>query len=242
MILPSLNKPAAITLESLNLNNPLILKDGNSCSATECEIISNSGDLIFIVAGFSVYSAVEMPQPPPSPGPGPTTPPTPPVVPPAQTPPPGPPPTPPTPPGPTPTPPPALPITIQVNESQFSAGVLLEVSEGDSLNITYSGLAYIITFESRFGNTIYLIINEQREDFSEGTEKRFDLNGDMVEDIVVRLDGIVEGQASIYTMAIKTPEPPPAVNQVWIIILALAAAAVILIFSRKDGKKEVFNP
>ncbi|MEM3113301.1 MAG: MopE-related protein, partial [Candidatus Pacearchaeota archaeon] len=58
--LPSLNKPAKITLKNINFNNPRIMKDSLVCS--ECVIESyTSGILVFNVSGFSVYYSEETP-------------------------------------------------------------------------------------------------------------------------------------------------------------------------------------
>ncbi|HOW36674.1 MAG TPA: hypothetical protein PLK34_00265 [Candidatus Pacearchaeota archaeon] len=60
---PGLNKPAVLTLNDLTFSNPRILKDGEVCSDLECVIMDYSrGDLIFLVSGFSTYSAEETPE------------------------------------------------------------------------------------------------------------------------------------------------------------------------------------
>lgn len=60
---PGLNKPAILTLNDLTFNNPRILKDGEICSDLECIIMDYSrGNLMFMVNGFSAYSAEETPE------------------------------------------------------------------------------------------------------------------------------------------------------------------------------------
>jgi len=60
--LTSLEKPATLYLYGLNFSNPRILRDGEICSSTICQIIDYSGGtLIFNVTNFTVYSAEEIP-------------------------------------------------------------------------------------------------------------------------------------------------------------------------------------
>jgi len=64
---PQLNKSAQLTLYSLNYEaTPYVQKDGQNC--TDCYIISYStgtGNLVFNVSSFSVYTAAGVPLPPP---------------------------------------------------------------------------------------------------------------------------------------------------------------------------------
>lgn len=61
-LLPNLNKSATLTLYNLTFNNPRILKDGSVCPETICQKVSySSGNLIFNVTHFSVYSSEETP-------------------------------------------------------------------------------------------------------------------------------------------------------------------------------------
>ena len=56
--IPELNKKAKITLYNVNVKNPVIKRDGVTC--TECTVVSNSnGTLVFTVPGFSSYSIEE---------------------------------------------------------------------------------------------------------------------------------------------------------------------------------------
>jgi hypothetical protein len=55
--LPELNKPAVITFYGLDFENPIILRDGKSCS--DCKILGNSDELVFKVNHFSNYSISE---------------------------------------------------------------------------------------------------------------------------------------------------------------------------------------
>lgn len=55
--IPEFNKPAILTFYGLDLENPIILKDGKPCS--DCQIISYDGALVFKVNKFSNYSATE---------------------------------------------------------------------------------------------------------------------------------------------------------------------------------------
>ena len=49
--LPMLNTQATITLYNLNVRNPVIKRDGETCA--QCTIISNqNGTLVFTVPGF----------------------------------------------------------------------------------------------------------------------------------------------------------------------------------------------
>ncbi len=60
--LPELNEPALITMYDIDMDNPVVYKDGQLC--TNCTINSyskTSGTLIFTVPGFSVYEVVEAP-------------------------------------------------------------------------------------------------------------------------------------------------------------------------------------
>ncbi len=58
--LTSLNKSATLYLYNLSFENPRILRDGALCPSSICEIISySSGNLIFAVTHFTVYSAEE---------------------------------------------------------------------------------------------------------------------------------------------------------------------------------------
>ena len=56
--LKMLNKSATIYLYNITLNNPVILKDGDVCPESICNIVSYSNNvLVFNVTGFSEYSA-----------------------------------------------------------------------------------------------------------------------------------------------------------------------------------------
>ncbi len=53
--MPSMNKPATITLNNINITNPAILKDGALCNL--CHVVSYSNNtIVFQVPGFSTYS------------------------------------------------------------------------------------------------------------------------------------------------------------------------------------------
>lgn len=56
--IPELNKPAILTFYGLEIENPVILKNGEVCK--DCEVIGyENGELIFKVNSFSNYSATE---------------------------------------------------------------------------------------------------------------------------------------------------------------------------------------
>lgn len=62
--IPLFNKSAIITLYNISWANPRILKDGEACSPSLCNIISYSSSsqiLIFNVSSFSLYSTEETP-------------------------------------------------------------------------------------------------------------------------------------------------------------------------------------
>ncbi len=60
--LAALNKSAVLYLYNLTFSNPRILKDGAVCSSAICtEVSYSSGELVFNVSSFSVYSAEETP-------------------------------------------------------------------------------------------------------------------------------------------------------------------------------------
>ncbi|MCB9362780.1 S8 family serine peptidase [Candidatus Woesearchaeota archaeon] len=53
--LPALNRSATLTLKNINIENPLILQDGQVCA--DCTIVSNAGGVIsFTVSHFTTYS------------------------------------------------------------------------------------------------------------------------------------------------------------------------------------------
>ncbi len=54
---PELNKPAVVTFYGLDFKNPVILRDGKTCS--DCQIMGNDDGLVFQVNHFSNYSASE---------------------------------------------------------------------------------------------------------------------------------------------------------------------------------------
>lgn len=66
--LTSLNKSATLYLYGLGFNNPRILRNGEVCSSSICQIINYSGGILrFNVTMFTTYSAEETPLPDGSP-------------------------------------------------------------------------------------------------------------------------------------------------------------------------------
>ncbi len=62
-VLPNFNVASTLTLYNLTFTNPRILKDGIECSSGVCTRVSySSGNLVFNVNQFSIYSAAETPQ------------------------------------------------------------------------------------------------------------------------------------------------------------------------------------
>jgi hypothetical protein len=54
---PELNTPARLTFFEVDLENPVIFRDGEICN--DCEIVSSGGDLVFDVQHFSSYTSSE---------------------------------------------------------------------------------------------------------------------------------------------------------------------------------------
>ncbi|MBI2448761.1 right-handed parallel beta-helix repeat-containing protein [Candidatus Pacearchaeota archaeon] len=104
--------------------------------------------------------------------------------------------------------------TYRVSEIQLERGITLNLKKGDKINMSLGGKYYIIKYDSFSGNIASFTINEQKSSFIVGDEKRFDLNRDGKDDLIISLDELKNGVATLYLKKIVAETIPPEKREV----------------------------
>ena len=105
------------------------------------------------------------------------------------------------------------PKTYRITEFQLARGISTNLSKGDKTNLSLFGKYYTIKYDSFSGNKVIFVIGSQKVTFVVGDEKRFDFDKDGKEDVVIRLNGLKNGVASLYLKKIIIEEPEEEKNE-----------------------------
>ncbi|MBR9706044.1 VCBS repeat-containing protein [Candidatus Pacearchaeota archaeon] len=168
-VLPELNEPATLSLYNLTYTNPRVLKDGAVCS--DCvEVSYGSGNFVFNVTSFSVYSAGETPvdvnnDPGGSSGGGGGV----------------------------------VAMTYTASKEEIKSGYAAQLAKGDRVSFSSKGENHSLEVKSIIDSIVNITLTSDPINFliSVGQEKKFDLNNNSFYDLLVKLNSIAGVKANL---------------------------------------------